>query len=89
MSDTTRDLGTWSEETARERGILNNYIYLNYANEEQPVYTRSVSQADMKKMMSVKRKYDAEDILGRLWVGGFKLPEDKPGTVFESLHTEL
>ncbi|KAK7460697.1 hypothetical protein VKT23_009412 [Stygiomarasmius scandens] len=89
MNQATRDLETWSEEAARERDIFSNYLYLNYANGEQPVYARSVSKKDLAKMMSVKRKYDAEDILGRLWAGGFKLPKDKPGTVIESSHIEL
>ncbi|KAK7438622.1 hypothetical protein VKT23_017955 [Stygiomarasmius scandens] len=84
MNQAIRDLGIWSEGVARERGILNRFLYLNYANEEQPVYTRSVSQKDMARMMDVKRRYDAKNTLGRLWIGGFKLPKDEPGTVFES-----
>ena len=84
MNQAIRDLGVWSEGVARERGILNRFLYLNYANEEQPVYIRSVSQKDMARMMDVKRKYDAKNTLGRLWIGGFKLPKDEPGIVFES-----
>ncbi|KAK7460695.1 hypothetical protein VKT23_009410 [Stygiomarasmius scandens] len=89
MNQAIRDLEIWSEETAREGGIFSNFLYLNYAHGEQPVYTRSVSKKDLVQMMSVKRKYDAEDVLGRLWAGGFKLPKDKPETVIESSHTEL
>ncbi|THU79384.1 FAD-binding domain-containing protein [Dendrothele bispora CBS 962.96] len=84
------ELGAWSEELATQRGILNNFIYLNYASGEKPVYARSLSKEDMTRMKSVKRTYDADDVLGRLWKGGFKLPKDVPETIFESsASTEL
>ncbi|KAF5340906.1 hypothetical protein D9758_012163 [Tetrapyrgos nigripes] len=76
MYDGMRKLGSWSEDTARQRGILNDFIYLNYANEEQPVYARSVNRDDLARMRKVKQTYDSEDVLGRLWKGGFKLPHD-------------
>ncbi|KAE9390898.1 FAD-binding domain-containing protein [Gymnopus androsaceus JB14] len=92
MSQATSKLGAWGEDLARQRGIFNKFVYLNYANDEQSVYTRSVSKEDLLRMKKVKGIYDSDNVLGQLWKGGFKLPQDEPekGTVYESAaHSEL
>ncbi|KAF5354563.1 hypothetical protein D9758_011191 [Tetrapyrgos nigripes] len=84
-------LGAWSEDTARQRRILNNFLYLNYANEEQSVYARSVNQEDLARMRRVKKMYDLDNALGRLWKGGFKIPDDDSDEQGgqSAAHTEL
>ncbi|KAF5336267.1 hypothetical protein D9758_016053 [Tetrapyrgos nigripes] len=90
MSKATSKLGAWSEDLARQRGIFNNFVYLNYANDEQPVYARSVNQEDFARMKKVKTMYDSGNLLGRLWKGGFKLPDQDETVVYESAaRTEL
>lgn len=79
MNRASRTLGAWSESLARQRGILNDFVYLNYANDEQDVYGRSVSTRDLERMREVKGVYDKEGILGQLWRGGFKIPGDEGG----------
>ncbi|ESK95421.1 fad binding domain-containing protein [Moniliophthora roreri MCA 2997] len=66
--------GESAEELARQRGLLNGFVYLNYANQRQKVYERSVSKDNLAKMIGVREKYDKENVFGRLWRGGYKLP---------------
>ncbi|KAL7941262.1 hypothetical protein V8C42DRAFT_335237 [Trichoderma barbatum] len=68
------ELGTLAEAEARKRDILNDFIYLNYADGKQPVYERSITADDMDKMIKVKKAYDQAGILDKLWRGGYKLP---------------
>ncbi|KAK7040090.1 hypothetical protein VNI00_009895 [Paramarasmius palmivorus] len=70
----TNELGAWAEKEAARRGLLNSFIYLNYANKNQPVYERSVTREDLERMRRVKKAYDSAGIFDRLWRGGFKLP---------------
>ncbi|KAF9258567.1 FAD-binding domain-containing protein [Marasmius fiardii PR-910] len=64
----------WTEVSTRERGVFNRFVYPNYASGNQDVYVESLSKASLAKMMKVKQKYDPENVYGRLWKGGFKLP---------------
>ncbi|KAF9024792.1 hypothetical protein BDP27DRAFT_1410908 [Rhodocollybia butyracea] len=48
----------------RQRDIFNDFLYLNYANDEQDVYGRSISNEDLERMREVKGVYDKEGILG-------------------------
>ncbi|KAF5340904.1 hypothetical protein D9758_012165 [Tetrapyrgos nigripes] len=89
MYNAIRKLTTWGEDTARQRGIFNSFIYLNYASDEQPVYARSVNRDDLARMRKVKLTYDSEDVLGRLWKGGFKLPHDSSDEHWYAARTEL
>ncbi|KAJ8082801.1 hypothetical protein PM082_008657 [Marasmius tenuissimus] len=69
------DIRAWSEETSKERGLYNAFVYPNYANGlDLDFYGNSLSKRSLAKMQKVKRKYDSEDVFGRLWKGGFKLP---------------
>ncbi|KAI3605197.1 fad binding domain-containing protein [Moniliophthora roreri] len=63
------------EGMARQRGLLNEFVYLNYAHEHQKVYERSISREKLARMVRIKEKYDKGDVFGRLWQGGYKLPK--------------
>lgn len=67
-------VSAWTEAKARERGLFNSFIYPNYASGDQDVYVNSLSTSSLAKMMRIKHKYDPEDVYGKLWKGGFKLP---------------
>ncbi|KAF7416085.1 hypothetical protein PC9H_002345 [Pleurotus ostreatus] len=58
-------------ELARERGLLNKYIYLNYALDTQNVL-ESYGAENLKKMREIKSKYDPDNLL-EVWKGGWKL----------------
>lgn len=75
MESLTNKLGDWAEGEARKRGLLDDFIYLNYANGEQQVYQRSVTREDLDRLQQVKMLYDPFGTLNKLWKGGFKLPE--------------
>lgn len=60
-----------STDLARERGLLTEFIYANYALGTQRVL-ESYGDENIRKMRAVKEKYDADDIL-KLWKGGWKL----------------
>ncbi|EEB90889.1 hypothetical protein MPER_10846, partial [Moniliophthora perniciosa FA553] len=68
------NLGQSAEEIARQRDLLNRFVYMNYAHEHQKVYERSISRENLAEMIKIKEKYDEKDVFGRLWQGGFKLP---------------
>ena len=75
MRNATDAFGTWGEKEARRRGILNDFIYLNYANEEQRVYERSVLPQDLDRMRAIQKEYDSLGTFENLWKGGYKLPK--------------
>lgn len=86
------ELGTLAETEARKRGILNDFIYLNYADGSQPVYERSVTPGDMEKMREIKKAYDPAGIFDTLWRGGYKLPVERGNmsqTDADNKHDEL
>ncbi|KAL0573632.1 hypothetical protein V5O48_008328 [Marasmius crinis-equi] len=71
------DIRAWTESTTKERGVYNAFIYPNYADGTHDFYGNSLSKRSLAKMLKVKQKYDPEDVFGRLWKGGFKLPKSK------------
>ncbi|KAK7034663.1 hypothetical protein VNI00_012305 [Paramarasmius palmivorus] len=75
IDDAVVAFGESAEESARQQGLLNGYVYLNYANQRQKVYERSVSKDNLAKMIGVREKYDKGNVFGRLWRGGYKLPQ--------------
>ncbi|KAG7094793.1 hypothetical protein E1B28_005608 [Marasmius oreades] len=79
LEENTQKLGAWAESEASRRGLLNEFVYLNYANERQSVYERSVVGEDLVRMQKVKQMYDSDGTFDKLWSGGFKLPK----TTFE------
>ncbi|KAL0573032.1 hypothetical protein V5O48_008925 [Marasmius crinis-equi] len=90
LKEATNTLGAWGEAEASKRGLLNDFVYLNYANEQQRVYERSVTPEDLDKMREIQKKYDSSGTFESLWRGGYKLPKkgsNSPTT--ETEHDEL
>jgi hypothetical protein len=54
------------------RGVHNPYIYMNYALKGDDVFS-GYGAENKKKLLDIKRKYDPENVFGRLVPGGFKL----------------
>jgi hypothetical protein len=48
------------------------YIYMNYAMKNDDVFG-GYGKANKLRLLEVKRKYDPDDVFGRLVPGGFKL----------------
>ncbi|KAF7419200.1 hypothetical protein PC9H_001786 [Pleurotus ostreatus] len=71
MKGATQDLLKWSTDTAKERGLFNRFIYMNYALNTQPVL-ESFGQENFDRMKEVKEKYDPRGLLN-VWKGGYKL----------------
>lgn len=74
MKDATNAFGAWIENEARKRDLLDDFVYLNYANGEQRVYERSVTAEDLQRLKDIRKAYDSSGAFQRLWKGGFKLP---------------
>ncbi|KAG7087480.1 hypothetical protein E1B28_013443 [Marasmius oreades] len=87
MKEATNTFGAWGEAEARKRGILDEFVYINYANERQRVYERSVTPEDLDKMQEIQKKYDSSGTFEKLWRGGYKLP--KKGGARAVQHDEL
>jgi hypothetical protein len=62
---------------ARERGLDNDFVYLNYASEYQdPI--GSYGAANKARLQAVSRKYDPAQVFQKLQPGGFKLFKGAP-----------
>ncbi|KAL0578861.1 hypothetical protein V5O48_003141 [Marasmius crinis-equi] len=77
IEETSDKLVAWAEAEASRRGLLNDFVYMNYANKKQHVYERSVTKGDLTRMRNVKERYDSTGTFNRLWRGGFKLPKEE------------
>lgn len=73
MRTAIRQLEGWSRQEAVERGLLEDFVYMNYASGEQDAFMKSVSTDSVSRMLDVQKQYDPGNIFGRLWSGGFKL----------------
>ncbi|KAL0572242.1 hypothetical protein V5O48_009724 [Marasmius crinis-equi] len=80
IKEATNTLGAWGEAEARRRGLLNDFVYLNYANERQRVYERSVTPEDLDKMREIQKRYDSSGTFENLWRGGYNLPKKGSNT---------
>ncbi|KAK7043897.1 hypothetical protein VNI00_008063 [Paramarasmius palmivorus] len=67
-----QDLIAWGTAESKARGLEMPWLYLNYALPWQKVY-ESFGAANHQKMKDVKKRYDPQNVFGRLWPGGFKL----------------
>ncbi|KAG7093108.1 hypothetical protein E1B28_009393 [Marasmius oreades] len=74
MRNATNALGAWGEAEAQRRGLLSQFVYLNYANEEQRIYERAVTKEDLDRLRSVQKSYDPSGTFTKLWRGGYKIP---------------
>jgi hypothetical protein len=57
---------------ANEIGLLHRYIYPNYANATQDVYS-GCGDENREKLKEIQRLYDPDGVLRKLQPGGFKL----------------
>ncbi|KAK7020330.1 Fad binding domain-containing protein [Favolaschia claudopus] len=68
----THELWRWAENTARERGLLHPFIYMNYASKLQDVMG-SIGPKNLGRMRGIKERYDPSNRFGLYWKGGYKL----------------
>ncbi len=62
-----------SERIAKEMGLWHPFIYLNYADISQDVFS-SYGSENQRKLKEVQKKWDPEDVFGKwLQPGGFKI----------------
>jgi FAD/FMN-containing dehydrogenase len=70
----TQKLFETGERKAREAGVWNEYLYLNYADKWQnPI--RGYGEDNVQILREVSRKYDPKKTFQKAVVGGFKLDE--------------
>ncbi|KAJ7456914.1 hypothetical protein FB451DRAFT_1183448 [Mycena latifolia] len=62
----------WAENEARQRGLLNRFIYMNYALREQKVM-ESVGEENLFKLREIQGVYDPQGVFKKYWKGGYKL----------------
>ncbi|KAJ7041888.1 hypothetical protein C8F04DRAFT_1230037 [Mycena alexandri] len=72
LKEKTQEHCRYSEHTARERGLLHPFIYMNYASSVQDVMG-SLGEETRARMRKIKNLYDPENRFGLYWKGGFKL----------------
>ncbi|KAJ7184636.1 hypothetical protein C8R46DRAFT_1186003 [Mycena filopes] len=72
LLEKAREHGRWSQDTARARGLLQPFIYMNYASSAQDVMG-GIGAKNLAQMRKIKNLYDPENRFGRYWRGGFKL----------------
>lgn len=68
----TKALFDQSEKVAKDLGLYNKYLYLNYAAPWQDPIT-GYGDANKANLQAVSRKYDPEGVFQRQVPGGFKL----------------
>lgn len=73
MEGKMQELLLWAEDTARARGLLHPFIYMNYAGVNQDVMGRSVDPEDMENLLRIRETYDQDHVFEKLWKGGYKL----------------
>jgi hypothetical protein len=62
----------WAENEARARGLLNRFLYMNYAMGSQDVMA-SIGPENLAKMREIQAIYDPASVLKNYWKGGYKL----------------
>ncbi|KAJ4482430.1 hypothetical protein J3R30DRAFT_3459408 [Lentinula aciculospora] len=73
MNSNAEALLRWAEHEAKQRGLFNPFIYMNYASGSESVMVRSINDEALQKVIRVKEMYDPQGFLDDLWHGGFKL----------------
>lgn len=67
-----------SVNLAKNRGLDGGFVYMNYASREQDVFA-GCGGDNRKRLESVRRVYEAEDVFGGLWRGYFRLDREEWG----------
>ncbi|KAJ7477313.1 hypothetical protein B0H11DRAFT_1300347 [Mycena galericulata] len=67
-----KEFSTWAENEVRERGLLNRFLYMNYALGSQDVMA-SVGEENFGKLKKIQSHYDSKDVFKTHWKGGYKL----------------
>ncbi|KAK7443481.1 hypothetical protein VKT23_015655 [Stygiomarasmius scandens] len=62
----------WGQTEAQQRGLLNKWVYLNYASPDQKPY-ESIPEANLQRLRDVRQNVDPDSVLQNLWPGGFKI----------------
>ncbi|KAJ6570598.1 hypothetical protein DFH09DRAFT_1153858 [Mycena vulgaris] len=62
----------WARETAAQRGLLNRFIYLNYALGTQDVMG-GVGSENRDELRRIRAIYDPQSMFANYWKGGYKL----------------
>ncbi|KAF5360210.1 hypothetical protein D9757_011416 [Collybiopsis confluens] len=97
MNSNAETLLEWAEDEAHRRGLFHPFIYPNYASGSQSVIERSIDTKALRKIEEIRRVYDPNHILDKLWHGGFKIPlnanqEEEEGVgdwIYHTSRTEL
>ncbi|KAF5382383.1 hypothetical protein D9757_009809 [Collybiopsis confluens] len=96
MNSNAETLLKWAEDEARRRGLFHSFIYPNYASGSQSVIERSTDPEALRMIQEIKRVYDPNRILDKLWHGGFKIPldtneeeEEVKDWIYDTSRTEL
>ncbi|KAJ7629459.1 hypothetical protein DFH06DRAFT_720716 [Mycena polygramma] len=63
---------SWARVTAEQRGLLNRFVYLNYALGTQDVFG-GVGKEDLDELRRIQSIYDPHSMYKDYWVGGYKL----------------
>ncbi|KAG4443016.1 hypothetical protein IFR05_001470 [Cadophora sp. M221] len=61
-----------SFDLAKTMGLDNDFIYMNYANQDQDVYA-GYGKANVDRLKAAQNKYDAQGVFKKLQPGYFKL----------------
>lgn len=62
----------WSQNAARERGVLSPFLYMNYAHGTQDVLG-GIGSKNIDRMRSIRHAHDPHGYFKKYWKGGFKL----------------
>lgn len=72
IEDAATRLVNWTTTRSRELALGNDYLYLNYAQDNQKPFV-GYGAASYQNLKDVSRKYDPKGVFQRLVPGGFKL----------------
>lgn len=73
VQQTAQTIMQKANEAAREMGMLHEFVYLNYANQDQnPIST--YGRGNVASLKGAAAKYDPRGVFQRQVPGGFKLP---------------
>ncbi|KAJ6552291.1 hypothetical protein DFH09DRAFT_1153128 [Mycena vulgaris] len=69
---TVQEYLAWAKDMTARRGVLNRFVYLNYALGTQDVMG-GVGSWNLDELKRIQAIYDPQNTFGKYWEGGFKL----------------